>query len=120
MGQPPTPLDDRSVDRHRPDDGACRVEVTRPRPGVAVCTVSGSVDLSTHHELAEGLDTAATDTDLLVVELRDVVFMDSKGMYALFRIAGRVEVVKVLIPRNLATGFRISGLHQVMDVVGSR
>lgn len=58
----------------------------------AVITVSGELDLASSPALQEELDRiAASDAQLLIIDLREVDFMDSTGLSVLVRAHQRSE-----------------------------
>jgi anti-sigma B factor antagonist len=62
-----------------------RVEVNR-QGRAAVIAVTGELDLATGPQLeAELLDISASDTELVVVDLRNLEFMDSTGLSIIVR-----------------------------------
>jgi len=71
-----------------------------PLDGAVVLGVSGELDLSTAPDLRERLGTAVdSGTNRIVVDLRDVTFMDSVGLaavvhaYSRLRTGGRLALV---------------------------
>jgi anti-sigma B factor antagonist len=68
-----------------------RVEV-RNHGRAAVISVSGELDLASSPALQEELDRlASSDTDLLIIDLRELDFMDSTGLSVLVRAHQRAE-----------------------------
>jgi anti-anti-sigma factor len=59
---------------------------------VTVLRVSGEVDLVNAHELAEALAAAAGDSGAMVVDLRDVPFMDSTGLRSIIQLRERFQL----------------------------
>jgi len=68
-----------------------RVEV-RNHGRAAVIAVSGELDLASSPALQEELDRlASSDTELLIIDLRELDFMDSTGLSVLVRAHQRAE-----------------------------
>lgn len=96
--------------------------VRKSRAGsVHVLTVSGSIDFSVDRRFAEAIaDAVATAQSPLVVDLREIVFMDSSGVGRL------VQAYKTMLARGdyfgiVAEGFalrllRMSGLLAILNV----
>jgi anti-anti-sigma factor len=87
--------------------------------------LSGEIDLSTVGELQERLQPSVdTDPKLIVLDLRQVTFLDSSGLRLILRLNKRQEesggrLVIVRGGRRVARVFQITGvdgeLHQVDD-----
>jgi len=91
--------------------------------GGVVLTIAGELDIATVPVVRERL-TAVTDagTRRLVVDLRDVSFMDSTGLaafiHAKMRLGDEGQMTLVLEPDSYARLiFEIAGLVGVLDVV---
>ncbi len=68
-----------------------RLEV-RNQGHSTVITVSGELDLASSPALQEELDrVAASESQLLIIDLRDLDFMDSTGLSVLVRAHQRIE-----------------------------
>ena len=68
-----------------------RLEV-RNEGQTTVIAVSGELDLASSPALQEELDrVAASDAQLLIIDLRDLDFMDSTGLSVLVRAHQRIE-----------------------------
>src|ERR1700749_979852 len=68
-----------------------RVEV-RHEGRATVIAVSGELDLASSPALQEELDrVSASDADVLIIDLRDLDFMDSTGLSVLVRAHQRAE-----------------------------
>jgi len=96
-----TPLDINTEDR---DDG------TR------VLIASGEIDLSNVEDFSGALTAAGTDGAMLIVDLSEVMYLDSGAINVLFANAGRIRLIAnpVLMPV-----LRISGLTDVAPVESS-
>jgi len=96
-----TPLDINTEDR---DDG------TR------VLIASGEIDLSNVEDFSGALTAAGTDGAMLIVDLSEVMYLDSGAINVLFANAGRIRLIanSVLMPV-----LRISGLTDVAPVESS-
>jgi anti-sigma B factor antagonist len=90
------------------------LSTSRTASGAPVLRVVGEVDRGNSAEfdiaVRAGLDPSA---GLLVVDLSDVVYLDSTGLSALFAHADDIEVV---VPPLLAPILAISGLDTVIPV----
>lgn len=85
--------------------------------------VHGDVDLKSAREFRYALDDAAQDKKArLIVDMSDVLFMDSSGLAALMGahkdIRGSTEIV-VIVPENLRRIFEVTRMSAVVPVVGS-
>jgi anti-sigma B factor antagonist len=67
-----------------------RVEV-HSADGATVIAVSGELDLASSPALQEELDRVAADSALLIIDLRELDFMDSTGLSVLVRAHQRAE-----------------------------
>jgi anti-anti-sigma factor len=81
--------------------------------GTLVLTATGEIDLSNIDEFSGALSAAETDGALLIVDLSDVLYLDSGAINVLFANAGRIRVIAnpVLMPV-----LQISGLTDVASV----
>jgi anti-sigma B factor antagonist len=89
---------DKSERTPPPERGTVEVEI-HPQPGVAIVAVRGEHDLLTKAELAEALERAGAQRNVLV-DLSECSFMDSSVVAALFVASktleqrdGRLELV---------------------------
>jgi len=74
-----------------PDSRLCPFSIRiEKETGVALLVVEGEVDLATVPALRTQLDDCAT-ADPVVLDLCDVVFMDSTGLQELLRAAARLD-----------------------------
>jgi anti-sigma B factor antagonist len=67
-----------------------RVEV-RSEDRATVIAVSGELDLASSPALQEELDRVSPDSELLIIDLRELDFMDSTGLSVLVRAHQRAE-----------------------------
>jgi anti-anti-sigma factor len=81
--------------------------------GTLVLTAAGEIDLSNIDEFSGALSAAGSDGAMLIVDLSDVLYMDSGAINVLFANAGRIRLIAnpVLMPV-----LRISGLTDVAPV----
>ena len=86
-------------------------------------SLSGEVDLSTVEEVEEKLRAAIDgEPGLLVMDLRDVTFLDSSGLRLVLRLnrefsgEGRRFVV-VQGERRVAKVFELTGAHEELEIV---
>jgi anti-anti-sigma factor len=101
-----------------------RLEVRQERDGPRlVLAVRGEIDLATVGGLQDALRRAAEADSDVWVDLCEVEFMDSTGLTALVAcqraIDGRLTVV---CPPGgpVRRTLEVSGLHEILHVVGSR
>jgi len=104
-------------------------EVVNPqwrKPGAwAECQVSddsqeltvrlhGELDVATVRSISEAIEASLVDGPLrLVIDLKEVSFMDSSGIALLVQLANRVERVQVRDPSaNVRRVFELTGLAQ--------
>jgi anti-anti-sigma factor len=90
--------------------------------GCVVAALSGELDLTNARELEERLADASR-SDLLVVDLNRVAFIDSAGLHVLFKLArqlGSDGLVLVLDPEAaISRTFDIVGMRDAVRVVDS-
>jgi anti-anti-sigma factor len=81
--------------------------------GTLVLTAAGEIDLSNIDEFSGALSAAGTDGAMLIVDLSEVLYLDSGAINVLFANAGRIRLIAnpVLMPV-----LRISGLTDVAPV----
>ena len=95
-------------------------------PGVLVLTVSGELDLATSPELRERLGTAIdSGMTRIVVDLRDVAFMDSIGLAAVVQARSRLRatghLALVVTPGSYAQlVLEITGMPQALAMFADR
>src|SRR5690242_17437901 len=91
------------------------IDRTTDDAGRRVLTASGAVDLRTGHHLVEEVDAAAEGTSTVVIDLRDVEFMDCPGVgslvYCTQRLAERHVELVVRSPRG-----EVRELLELLDV----
>lgn len=69
---------------------SANVRITRD-DGVAVVSLTGEIDLVNAAEVARAADQGIDGTEHVIVDLEDIVFMDSQAIALLDRLAGRLE-----------------------------
>ena len=86
---------------------------TVQRDGEVVLTAAGEIDLSNVEEFSGALTAAGTDGSRLIVDLSEVLYLDSGAINVLFSNAGRIRLIAnpILMPV-----LRISGLTDVAVV----
>ncbi len=104
-----------------------------PRPRVAVTTsdragstlveVEGEIDLSTAPQLQRELLASVEDSQVVVVDLRGVTFIDSTGVGVLFRTSKQLaaaggELRLVCGPGPVRRVLKVSGLDRLVQVTG--
>ena len=98
-----------------------RVEVHR-RPGVVVVAPAGEIDVATVDRLREPLRAAETEARAVVLDLRQVDFMDTSGLQLVFEQQRRAvqsahEFVVVRGSRQLQRLFDIAGFGDRLRMV---
>jgi anti-anti-sigma factor len=108
-------------------DPRTEFSVTTPHvAGVHVVAVRGELTLATVAELQVAFEAAVTAQRPVVVDLFEVSFMDSQGLYALLVLRKRLDeqASALAIARDpdgtLAMVFRVSGTHDFFDLHDSR
>jgi anti-anti-sigma factor len=81
--------------------------------GTRVLTASGEIDLSNVDEFSGALSAADTDSGMLVVDMTEVLYLDSGALNVLFANAGRIRLIANLV---LMPVLQISGLTDVTAV----
>jgi len=103
-----------------------RLEEEHPRPGTAVITVHGDLDLHSADELGDLLvGVIDRGASMLVVDLSDVEFVDSQGLGALLRGTRRLgagkERFRLVVPApEIRRVFQITALDQIFPLDESR
>jgi anti-sigma B factor antagonist len=96
---------------------------TEQRQGGAVVRLAGELDLSQADNLSQELERAEEDEpDILVVDLREVSFMDSTGLRLLLAALRRAEpagrrLVLVRGQEQVRELFRVARLNDVFELV---
>src|SRR4051794_11838656 len=101
--------------------------ITTPRAaGAHVVAVRGELTLATAADLQVAFEAAIASQRPVVVDLLEVSFMDSQGLYALLVLRRRLEEnsCALAVARDpdstLAMVFRVSGTHDLFDLHPSR
>jgi anti-anti-sigma factor len=93
--------------------------VSRRRAGDAIVVApAGEIDLATIEVLDAEVGAALTDAEHLVLDLREVTFIDSAGLRLVLetsRKAGRFSVVRG--PREVQRVFGLVGLEERLDML---
>ncbi|WNG94420.1 STAS domain-containing protein [Mycobacterium sp. ITM-2016-00318] len=92
---------------------ALNIETQDRGDGTLVLTATGEIDLSNIDAFSGALSAAGTDGASLIVDLSDVLYLDSGAINVLFANAGRIRLIAnpVLMPV-----LQISGLTDVASV----
>jgi anti-sigma B factor antagonist len=99
-----------------------RVEV-RSQNGVTVIAVSGELDLASSPALQEEIDRiASSDSRMLIIDLRELDFMDSTGLSVLVRAHQRAEeqgrqLAMVRGPQQVQRLLRLTGVADRLTLV---
>ena len=83
-------------------------------------TVAGEIDASTAPALDEALQTLPVATGSVVIDVSDVVFIDSSGLRVLISLANRAEQVgrSVILQRPSPTVRRLLEITGLTDMFG--
>jgi anti-sigma B factor antagonist len=86
------------------------------QPPVVMAT--GDIDLANVNEFQAVLNTAATDSGAIAVDLTDVTYCDSAAVRALFAVAATTKL-SLVVPAGgpIITLLNISGLDRIATVV---
>ena len=101
-----------------------RLEVRNEGP-TTVIAVSGELDLASSPALQEELDrVAASDARLLIIDLRELDFMDSTGLSVLVRAHQRIEeqgraLAMVKGPQQVQRLLSLTGVAERLTLVDS-
>jgi len=92
---------------------ALNIETQDRGDGTLVLTATGEIDLSNIDAFSGALSAAGTNGASLIVDLSDVLYLDSGAINVLFANAGRIRLIAnpVLMPV-----LQISGLTDVASV----
>lgn len=98
------------------------LQLSEPEPGRLDAAVTGELDLSTVSELQERLERSLDAPAMLVVDLREVTFLDSSGLRLLLRLDERQKtaggrLVLVQGGRRVARVFELTGAGRQLDMV---
>jgi len=98
------------------------LKLSEPEPGRLDAVVSGELDLSTVTELKAGLERSTDAPRMLVVDLREVTFLDSSGLRLLLGLDERQRaaggrLVLVQGGRRVARVFELTGAGQQFEMV---
>lgn len=98
------------------------LQLSEPEPGRLDAVVSGELDLSTVTELKAGLEHSTDAPRMLVVDLREVTFLDSSGLRLLLGLDERQRaaggrLVLVQGGRRVARVFELTGAGQQLEMV---
>lgn len=104
---PGTPL---SIETSGRDDGAVEL------------LLKGELDLSTMTQLDEALDQAEAWSKHVILDLRELEFVDSSGLHAVLRVDRRLqesggELTIVRGPRSVERLFKLTGLDTRLRIV---
>ena len=108
-----------------PDPQPFAVRSTSTGPTLLV-EVAGEVDMPTAPELSQAIERTPDGTDLVVIDLSDVNFLDSSGLNALVHgrrtLAERDVALTVVVPPEGAIRqvFEITRLTEPLTVIDAR
>ena len=112
------------ISRLAPVQSHFRLEV-RNEGQATVIAVSGELDLASSPALQEELDrVGASDAQLLIIDLRDLDFMDSTGLSVLVRAHQRIEeqgrqLAMVRGPQQVQRLLSLTGVAERLTLVDS-
>ncbi len=93
------------------------IQSTMNADGSATLTVAGEIDLATAPSFRQALADAASIHQAIEVDLRDVTYLDSAGIDALFTYATKHRIkLTIGANRTLAAVIKVSGLAQVLTL----
>ena len=92
---------------------------TNGGPGAARVQVGGELDIATAPQLERTLD--ASQAQLVVVDLREVTFLDSSGLHAIINAAIRARqdgrrLVLVRVPSNVKRILTLTGISDHVEI----
>jgi anti-anti-sigma factor len=94
------------------------------RDGRAVVVIRGELDLATAPDLEAAIKSRLDDGQDVVVDLRELEFMDSTGLRVLVAAQGRVEgteqrflIVRPLPGASIERILAVAGVERVLDLI---
>jgi anti-sigma B factor antagonist len=94
------------------------------RDGRAVVVIRGELDLATAPDLEAAIKSRLDDGQDVVVDLRELDFMDSTGLRVLVAAHGRVEgteqrflIVRPLPGASIERILAVAGVERVLDLI---
>ena len=94
------------------------------RDGRAVVVIRGELDLATAPDLDAAIKSRLDDGQDVVVDLRELEFMDSTGLRVLVAAHGRVEgteqrflIVRPLPGASIERILAVAGVERVLDLI---
>jgi stage II sporulation protein AA (anti-sigma F factor antagonist) len=83
--------------------------------GVTSVTIAGEIDLGNAQSVQEQLDLATGDSDVVVVDLRQVTYIDSRGIRLLVDLSRRLRSrgggLSVIAPKDTVAGGVLRLMH---------
>ena len=109
-----------TVDDRANKQGLLTIEVLRER-GDTILVVHGDVDMATAPALWESVEEVLPDSERVIVDLRDVDFLDSSGLSVFVRARRRLcETGGALLLRSANANVRrvldLTGLSQMLTI----
>jgi anti-sigma B factor antagonist len=107
------------------DEPLVRVAVEREDDERIVASIRGDIDLSNAEDVGRALRASAMSapSHMLVVDLREVTYIDSQGLRMLHKLASRLidrdAAVAVVAPRGSVAGdvMRLTGIDRYVSLV---
>jgi anti-sigma B factor antagonist len=90
--------------------------------GALTVALSGELDVATVAQACEPLESAARARSLVVLDLRELAFVDSSGLHMVATLAERIRarggrLVIVRGPRAVQRAFELVGMDETLDLV---
>ena len=94
-------------------------------PGIAGVTVSGELDLASAPQLDDALAEAGRGSVAVILDLRELTFMDSSGLHAILTARARLaaadcRLVLVKGCRQVQRIFELTGVDSALEFVSAR
>jgi anti-sigma B factor antagonist len=102
------------------------ITIEEARPGAAVVTLAGEIDLYTCPEFKQELLRVIADgASLVVIDLTATTFIDSTALGVIIRGVERLKLkdgrlVVVCADPNIVKIFEVTGLNRIFSVYGTR
>ena len=107
-------------------DAGTDIEVTHPRPGVALIECTGEHDMTTREETDRLFGQLVSENELVVIDLSEARFIDSSFVTNLLKVdrvarqQGRLVRLQIGTAPTVRRVLEISGLVEKLDCVESR
>lgn len=93
--------------------------VTEPGPGGATLTLTGELDMATLPQLEAAVAALRAGNGLgrVIVDLRELRFLDSMGLEFLIKLDAETELILIRGPRPVHRLFDVMGMDSVLTIV---